>query len=376
MTEVQKGGVEKTPQKDIKNDADRNRSISDHSFCQVKSNSGYDESIFGDLLQPGGFHAIAGDRGTGKTRMCVNLMYMLHTGYQECGDWEIITNVFMYHKDRNGTKVGTPDHVHHVDSIDELYLKLTELYGCGRQIAIVLDDIHNFYLDDGKGPITKQIRHLIANRGKLDILLILFSKDGFIEFENDRKSDYTCDCEWYRYDTEKTWESAKTENNLDPNWNRLDSSEVQLPDGEWLHVSLTVTDWTDEDKKEGWFYDAYTQSSILRYDKAFDFDSFWRGFGNTSSLKVKEYVQRFYEEHPKTFETEKNQMVKNYADIAAILKSMGLTYEAIEYALKTPKTTLRRWAEKQGYEWRKWSMDHPFRFKKIYGEKQDAGQAE
>ena len=31
MTEVQKGGVEKTPQKDIKNDADRNRSVSDRT---------------------------------------------------------------------------------------------------------------------------------------------------------------------------------------------------------------------------------------------------------------------------------------------------------------------------------------------------------
>ena len=31
MTRVQKGGVEKTPQKDIKNDADRNRSVSDQT---------------------------------------------------------------------------------------------------------------------------------------------------------------------------------------------------------------------------------------------------------------------------------------------------------------------------------------------------------
>ena len=62
--------------------------------------------------------------------------------------------------------------------------------------------------------------------------------------------------------------------------------------------------------------------------------------------------------------------------MAAILNAMGLTDEAIEYALKTPKTTLRRWAEKEGYVWRKWSMDHPFRFKKICCENQDAGQAE
>ena len=376
MTPDQKGGVAKPPSEIIKNDADLNRSVSDHSFCQIKSDSGYDVSIFGSLLQPGGFHAIAGDRGTGKTRMCVNLMYMLHTGFQGCGDWEIITNVFMYHKDKTGTKVCTPDHVHHVDSIDGLYLKLTELYGCGRQIAIVLDDIHNFYQGDGKGIITEQIRRLISNRGKLDLLLILFSKDGYIEFENDRNNDYTCDCEWYRYDSEKAWESSKKENGLDPNWKRLDSCEVQIPDGEWIHVSLTVTDWTDEDKKEGWFYDRYTQSSVLRYDEAFDFDSFWRGFGNTSSLEVEEYVHRFCEEHSKVSETEKSQTVKTYAEMAATLKSMGLTDEAIEYALKTPKTTLRRWAEKEGYVWRKWSIDHPFRFKKICAENRDAGQAE
>lgn len=154
------------------------------------------------------------------------------------------------------------------------------------------------------------------------------------------------------------------------------ANEVCMPSGEWIHVFLSVTDWTDHDKKEGWFFDSCTQSSILRYDKVFDFNAFWKGFGNTSSLEVTDYIHRYHEEHPKVFETEKNQMVKNYADIVAKLKSMGLTDEAIEYALKTPKTTLRRWAEKQGYEWRKWSMNHSYRFKKIYGEKQDASQAE
>ncbi len=83
-------------------------------------------------------------------------------------------------------------------------------------------------------------------------------------------------------------------------------------DGEWIHVSLTVTDWTDEVKKEGWFYDRYTQSSVLRYDESFDFDSFWRGFGNTSSLEVEEYVHRFYEEHPKVL----SRMERSYSQMA------------------------------------------------------------
>lgn len=82
------------------------------------------------------------------------------------------------------------------------------------------------------------------------------------------------------------------------------------------------------------------------------------------------YVYRFGDEHPKMVDSEKIQKVKIYAEIVAILKSIGLTDEAIEYALKTPATTLRRWSEKQGYECRKRSMYRPFQFKKICGEKE------
>ena len=38
----------------------------------------------------------------------------------------------------------------------------------------VHDDIQNFYSEDGKGMITRQIRNLIVNRNKLRILPILF----------------------------------------------------------------------------------------------------------------------------------------------------------------------------------------------------------
>ena len=82
------------------------------------------------------------------------------------------------------------------------------------------------------------------------------------------------------------------------------------------------------------------------------------------------YVYRFGEEHPKMVDSEKIQKVKIYAEIVANLKSIGLTDEAIEYALRTPVTTLRRWSEKQGYEWRKRSMYRPFQFKKICEEKE------
>lgn len=377
MTEAQKGGVEKTPQTVIKNDADRNRSVSDHGFYGLGADDDYDECIIGEMLQPGVFHSITGSKGSGKTHLCVNLMYLLSIGFHGCGDWEIITNVFMYRKDKTGTRVCTPDHVHHVDSIDGLFLKLTELYGRGRQVAVVLDDIQNFYSGDGKDVITKQIRKLIVNRNKLRILPIMLSKNGFLEFESDRGgSDYRSDCDWCRYETKAIWENSRKDHGFDSRWERLDANEVSLPNGEWINVFLSVTDWTDADREEGWFFDRDTQSSVLRYDKAFDFDAFWKGLGNISSIEVTDYVHRFAEEHPFVVDTEKSQKVKTYAEIAVNLKSMGLTDEAIEYALKTPATTLRRWSEKQGYEWRKRPTDQPFQFKRVRDGRQVAGQAE
>lgn len=351
--------------------------VPDHSFCGILTDYDDDESLFGEMLQPGLFHSISGDRKSGKTHLCVNLMYLLAIGFQGCGDWEIITNIFMYRKEGTGIKVSTPEHVHHVDSIDELFMKIIELYGRGRNVALVLDDIDNFYSESGKGIVTEQIRKLIVNRDKLGILLITTCRNGFLEFESDRRnSDYRCDSDWSRYDNEKIWENSRKDHNFDPKWKRLDANELCLPDGDWINVFLSVTDWTEGDKESGWFFDRGTCSSILRYDKAFDFNTFWKGFGNISSLEVTDYVQRYCKSHPATPKSEKIQMVEKYAEIAAVLKSMGLTDEAIEYALKIPKTTLRRWTEKQGYEWRKWSMDHPFRFKKVCGEKQGSGQSE
>jgi hypothetical protein len=58
MTGVQKGGVEKTPQTDIKNDAVLNRSISDQDFCGVLTDDGDGVELIGEILQLELFHAI------------------------------------------------------------------------------------------------------------------------------------------------------------------------------------------------------------------------------------------------------------------------------------------------------------------------------
>ena len=69
----------------------------------------------------------------------------------------------------------------------------------------------------------------------------------------------------------------------------------------------------------------------------------------------------------KVREVEQCQQEKDTVGMAVKLKSMGLTDEAIEFVLGTPKTTLRRWVEKAGYQWKVGAMEVPYRFKSLRG---------
>ncbi len=81
------------------------------------------------------------------------------------------------------------------------------------------------------------------------------------------------------------WENSRKDHGFDLKWECLDANKVCLPKGYWINVFLSVTDWSDGDKKSRWFFDRNTPSSALRYNKAFDFDVFWKGPGNISSRR-------------------------------------------------------------------------------------------
>lgn len=369
MTQVQNGGVSETPKTDIKNEAVQNRPISDQAFM-IDSKDFEDEHFFRTMMSPGKFHYLCGNLGIGKTHFFMNMMYLLHEGYDGCGDWEIITNVFMYRKDGNGTEVCTPEHVHHIDSIEEFFTKMVELSDNGRNIALFLDDFNRFYFDEGKDTLSRTLRQLIANRRKLRVLLFFSGTEGIADFENDwANRKYPADFMWSRYNSKKEWEETKKELQIDLDWNRWDTTSLFRLGGDLAHVRSTVTDWTSTKKTSGWFYDKISDASVIRYRQGFDFDSFWRGLENVSSLSVKAYIRKYtsFMSEEKIKENEQCQQEKNIVDMAVKLKSMGLTDEAIECVLNTPKTTLRRWVEKAGHQWKIGEMDLPYRFKSLRG---------
>ncbi|MBO5600781.1 MAG: hypothetical protein J5897_07060 [Candidatus Methanomethylophilus sp.] len=367
MNQVQNGGVSSPAQEYIKNEEVQKRPISDQAF-KFYSKDIEDDHFFRTMMAPGKFHYLYGNLGIGKTHFMMNMMYLLLQGYDGCGEWEVVTNVFMYHKDESGTEVCDPDHVHHIDSLDEFFDKIVELSDTGRRVALFLDDFNRFFFEEGKDPLSRYLRQMILNRRKLGVLLFFSSTEDIADFENDWAGRrYPADFLWTRYKSKKEWDQTRKDLELDIDWNRWDTTGCIVLGGDLAHIGSSLTEWTDSKKASGWFYDKVSDASVLRFRKGFDFDSFWRGLENVSSLSAKAYIRTYTSSmsEEKVREVEQCQQEKDVVEIAAKLKSMGLTDEAIECALNVPKTTLRRWVEKSGHQWKVGEIELPYRFKSL-----------
>ena len=362
MNGVQKGGVENTAQIVINNNEVRNRSIPDQAFVCIKEY--YVDHLFKKVMRRGTLHVLSGTQGSGKTTLLVNLMQLLVGGYDSCGDWEVITNVFFV-KEEDSIIVGNPDRVHHVDYYDEIIQKVGEIRDRGSIPAVILDDLECFYSDE-KDIVSENIRRLISNRKKLGIMIMVCGEgDSLLYDDMLGPAKQLFDYEWGKLDA-KNYKEYRKEGIL----------TVDLPyqDGSYLTGRVDGIDtfftsrpfgWTDFDGK-GWVFDLYSEASFIRCRQIFDIDGFWEGFGNIPSVKSVEYIKGFFE-HP--IVTKDQSTTSDHGNDAmgmiAKMKSIGLTDEAIEFITGKPKTTLRRWVEKKGYEWKIGSIESPFLFKRI-----------
>ena len=370
MTEVQNGGVSKPHQMNIKNDEVRNRSISDHAFVSIKEY--YIDHVFRKVMRRGTFHIVRGTHESGKTTLLVNLMQLLVNSYDDCGDWEIITNVFFVKKE-DEIVVGNPDRIHHVDYYDEIILKIGEILSRGSTPAVILDDLECFY-SDNEDTVSENIRNLISNRKKLGIMVMVCGEGNSLLYDDmlgppKQMFDY----EWGKLNVNNYQEFRDN-----------DILTVDLPyhDGSFLTGRIDGIDtyftskpfgWTDFDT-DGWKFDQFSEASFIRCRQNYDMDWFWDGFGNIPSVRSVDYIREFFE-HRKTTKEQPIQSDRedDVVEMTAKMKSIGLTDEAIEFITGKPKTTLRRWVEKKGYEWRIGFIKSPFLFKRIHHEGQELG---
>ena len=363
MIEVLKGGISNSSQKIIKNDEARNRSISDQAF--VCHGDQPIKHLFRKLMDVDSFHVIRGSHRSGKTTLLVNLMNLLVNGYDGCGDWEIITNVFFVKNDEDPT-VGSPEKIHHIDYFDEILAAISDIQERGSSAAVLLDDIECFYSDEDN-QISNNIRKLISNRRKLGIMVIVCgSGDTLLYDDNLSPSKLKYDCEWGKLD-KNNYKEFRENDILNYDLPFVDASYVMCNSQRIdTYITSRPFGWTDLDS-EGWVFDPYSEASFVRYRDRYDLDLFWNGFGNISSVQTSSYIKDFFrKDKPVVDHLCPSKEENNVVDMAVRMKSMGLTDESIEFITGTPKTTLRRWAEKKGYEWRVGFIESPYQFRRMH----------
>jgi len=368
MNVVQKGGVEETPQNLISDDKARNRSIPDYAFMNVKEY--YIDHVFKKVMRRGTFHIVRGTHESGKTTLLVNLMQLLVNDYDSCGNWEVITNVFFV-KEEDEIIVGDPDRIHHVDYYDEIIQKIGEILSRGSVPAVILDDLESFY-SDNEDIVSENIRRLISNRKKLGIMVMVCGEGSSLLYDDmlgppKQMFDY----EWGKLDANNYKEFRE---------NDILTVDIPFQDSSFLTGRIDGIDtyftskpfgWTDLDTG-GWKFDQFSEASFIRCRQNYDMDRFWDGFGNIPSVRCVGYIRESFGHRVTTKEQPiQSDREDDVVEMTAKMKSIGLTDEAIEFITGKPKTTLRRWVERKGYEWKIGSIESPFLFRRIHREDQE-----
>ncbi len=224
-------------------------------------------------------------------------------------------------------------------------MKMDTLLQKNRHIAIFIDSMDRFYTDGGTDAISSNIRRLIINRKKMKVMLFFTSITDYSDFEIGRNRATSVDY-WWMKSGDREWRQYLDEVEIDLGWNYLQSTHIEPRS---YDVHTPTVDWTDIEKESGWFCDYEGDSSVLRCSKDFNFNGFWRGLENVSSVSVPDYLHDFLAEGIEPAQTLDQQggcgHEKDRILFAVKLKSIGLTDEAIEYLMGMPKTTLRRHAE-------------------------------
>ena len=380
MTSVQKGGVNDSIPEYIKNKTDGKRSLSDRvPFRIIGPDSVQERFRFGRIMTPGTFHYLHGPRGSGKTHLLLNLMCLLTNGHDGCGEWQIITNIF-FNGNEGRSGVDLPKNICHVNTVDELLWAMTTLSDNGRKTALFLDDIDGFYSEDDGSVISDQLEKLVEHRKKLKLLVFCSSRSFFESFSNDEVliSDLSCDYLWSRYRSEPEWIQYQEDTEKEFDGYYMEYSYIYANSFEMADVCSSVTDWTSESKSHEPLFDLNGDASVLRVDDSVRMERFWDGIGNISSAYVPEMYRRISIERKEEV-TNANKCASASEDdrdhiieLAVGMKSMGITDDAIQYLLDIAPTTIRRWAEKQGYEWRVDSIEVPYHFKRVRGSNRDS----
>jgi len=318
------------------------------------------DDFMAHIFHPGAVHLTSGTKGGGKSHTAIAVAEQLvHDVYPSVGKVVVATNITMYHQcgDLGNEETlieDTPENIHHIETMEELFpivADTIEKYGREKVlILLILDEAQNFLLGDlNYGNLTVAMKEFMGIIRKFNMAVWFLTPSdrnigpAFRNFMNDDNDPGNVTVKWRKDLAINTKYINAKKLEMDPK----ELIAVKSYDMDPVFLRIPITEWTKTWKtteKDGYCYD-HESSATFKVGN-FDFLNFNDRMGGVSSIKAMSTIRAYYKEHEIASEDKINAMqnIENerVANVTYRLRKLGLTWDAISFALDVPVTTLQR----------------------------------
>ena len=264
------------------------------------------DGLFAGIFKPGAVILTTGFKGGGKTHTAIAVSEQLIKGYYpSIPKVEVFTNVIFLHNEGGKIVEGTPEHVHTVTTMKDLFPMLVDsIEKNGRNVLnlLILDEAQNFLGGDSNqtnaSVMMKEMLGIIRKFRLVVWLLTPTSRSVGPAFRNwltDPKypgnitAKFLKDMEWN--------ERYIAENHLDMDPRSL--MQVMNYDSDPFLLEVPITPWTRtwRDLREGEYCYDHEASATFHVGDDFDWELFNRTIGGVSSIRVLDTIRQYYRQH-------------------------------------------------------------------------------
>lgn len=314
------------------------------------------DKFMGHIFRPGAVHLTSGTKGGGKTHTAVAVAEQLVKGaYPSVGKVVVATNIIFFHKKNardDSIVTETPEGIFHIETMKDLFpivADTIEKYGRDKVlILLILDEAQNFLLGDvNYGNLTVAMKEFMGIIRKFNMAVWFLTPadrnvgPAFRNFMNDERDPGNVTVKWRKDPAINLQYIRQKKLKMEPR----ELITVKSYDMSPVFLRVPVTNWTKtvETLKSGEYCYDHVASATFKVGSDFDFEDFNDKMGGVSSLNAMSTIRNYYKQHSKEAvqDIAENMENERQANIAFRLRKLGLTWEAVSFAVDVPVSTIK-----------------------------------
>lgn len=319
------------------------------------------DDLMNDMAKPGSVWLTTGFKGGGKSHTAVAIAEQFIKGkYPSLGKVSIITNIIFFHKVGGRIKEETPNRVHHICTMKELFPLIVDILskdGKNCRILLILDEAQNFIGgDSNQSNASSMMKEFLGTIRKFRLVVWFLTPSAmsvgpaFRNFLNNPKYPGNLTAMWKK-DLALNKEYIRSHN---LSWDPKELMSVMNYDmDEPVFLRVPITEWTKtiDNLNEGEYCYDHEASATFYVGDGFDWDKFNRIIGGVSSLKIISTIREFYKNIDLIDNTASAEPIvpKDYKIQVCVraVRDCGLTLKTACIVADVPYQTMRRWIKER-----------------------------